>query len=108
MIALTAALVGVIVVLVVGRRRSLFRRPQGVSEADELRRAQFELRWARQLSALTETLDLDELLARVLQGAVLLADADAAAAAGRGVAASGQLATREALPLADHPLPLSR
>ncbi len=104
MIALAAALVGVIVVLAVGRRRSLFGRPQGVSEADELRRAQFELRWARQLSALTETLDLDELLARVLQGAVLLADADAAAVAlweenQPPIVKSMNLTAEEALPL---------
>jgi diguanylate cyclase (GGDEF)-like protein len=80
-VALAAALAGVVLVLVVGRRRPLFARGRRVSEPDELRRAQFELRWARQLSALTETLELDELLTRVLQGAALLADADAAAVA---------------------------
>jgi diguanylate cyclase (GGDEF)-like protein len=103
-IALAAALVGVIVVLVVGRRLPPFGKRRGALEADELHRAQFELRWARQLSALTETLDLDELLSRVLQGAALLADADAAAV---GLWEEGQppivksmnLSAEEALPL---------
>jgi len=76
-IALSAALLGVLIFLVALRRSSWRggRKP----EAEELKRAQFELRWARQLSGLAETLDLDELLARVLQGASLLASADAAA-----------------------------
>jgi diguanylate cyclase (GGDEF)-like protein len=78
-IALAAGVVGAAIVIAVGRKRFTFGRGRGASDADELRRTQFELRWARQLSALSETLDLDELLVRVLQGAALLADADAAA-----------------------------
>jgi diguanylate cyclase (GGDEF)-like protein len=80
-IALAAAVAGVAVVLVVVQRRLSSEKGRGASDADQLRLAQFELRRARQLSALTETLDLDELLARVLQGAALIADADAAAVA---------------------------
>ncbi len=80
-IALVAALAGVAIVLVVVQRMRVSGSGRGNGETDELRRAQFELRWARQLSALTETRDLDELLSRVLQGAGLLADADAAAVA---------------------------
>src|SRR5207249_3572068 len=78
-IALAAAVVGAAIVIAVGRKRFTFGRGRSAADADELRRTQFELRWARQLSALSETLDLDELLVRVLQGAALLADADAAA-----------------------------
>jgi diguanylate cyclase (GGDEF)-like protein len=77
-IAVVVGLLGVVIVLTVGRR---FLSPTGRPDAAELRRAQFELRWARQLSSLNETRDLDELLSRVLQGAALLADADAAAIA---------------------------
>jgi diguanylate cyclase (GGDEF)-like protein len=80
-IAIVAAVVGAAIVVAVGRRRFSSGKGRGASDADELRRAQFELRWARQLSALTETLDLDDLLVRVLQGAALLSDADAAAVA---------------------------
>jgi diguanylate cyclase (GGDEF)-like protein len=103
-IALVAAAVGVAIVLAIGHRRVSSNRGQGATEADELRRARFELRWARQLSALTETLDLDELLARVLQGAALLADADAAAVAlweegAPPIVKSMNLAADEALPL---------
>ena len=79
LVALLAGLAGVVIVLVVGHRLLSPERRQSQPDPDELRRAQFELRWARQLSALTETRDLDELLSRVLQGASLLADADAAA-----------------------------
>jgi diguanylate cyclase (GGDEF)-like protein len=79
-IALAAALAGVVIVLAIGSRLRLPGKG-AAANTDELRRAQFELRWARQLSALTETRDLDELLSRVLQGAGLLADADAAAVA---------------------------
>jgi diguanylate cyclase (GGDEF)-like protein len=103
-IALAAALVGVIIVLAVGRRILSSGKNGNGPDADELRRAQFELRWARQLSALTETLDLDELLARVLQGAALLADADAAAVAlweeGEApIVKAMSLTAEEALPL---------
>ena len=78
-VALAAAFVGVVIVIAATRGFSTpgRRKPQ----AEELERAQLELRWARQLSALGETLDLDELLSRVLQGAAQLADADAAAVA---------------------------
>lgn len=79
-IALSAAFVGVVIFIAATQRRSSWRGGRK-PEAEELKRAQFELRWARQLSGLAETLDLDELLARVLQGAVLLAGADAAAVA---------------------------
>ena len=62
-------------------------RPVGVTGSaagttgveEELRRTRDELRRARQLVNLAETLDLDEVLARVLQSAAVLADADAAA-----------------------------
>jgi diguanylate cyclase (GGDEF)-like protein len=80
-IALVAGLVGAMVILAVGYRRFASGKGRDASGAAELARAQLELRWARQLSALTETLDLDDLLVRVLQGASLLADADAAAVA---------------------------
>ena len=71
---------------------------------DELRRAQSELRRVRQLATLTETLDLDELLARILQSAALLADADAAAVAlwqegEPPIAKAMNLSADEALPL---------
>jgi len=71
---------------------------------DELRRAQYELRRVRQLATLTETLDLDELLGRVLQSAALVADADAAAVAlwqegEPPIAKAMNLAAEEALPL---------
>ena len=77
-VALSAAFAGVVIVLA-ARGFSLpgRRKPQ----SKELERAQLELRWARQLSVLAETLDLDELLTRVLQGAAQLANADAAAVA---------------------------
>ena len=80
-IAIAAAVVGVAIVLAVGHRRFVSGKGRSASDADELQRAKSELRWARQLSALTETLDLDDLLVRVLQGAALLSDADAAAIA---------------------------
>jgi diguanylate cyclase (GGDEF)-like protein len=103
-IALSAALVGVIIVVALVNRGLFSGQGRGVGNADELRRAQFELRWARQLSALTETLDLDELLARVLQGAALLANADAAAVAlweegGPPIVKAMNLTPDEALPL---------
>ena len=80
-IALAAAFVGAVIVLAVGHRRSASGKVQGASDSDELQRAQAELRRARQLSALTETLELDDLLVRVLQGAALLSDADGVAVA---------------------------
>jgi diguanylate cyclase (GGDEF)-like protein len=65
---------------VVARRGSAAPGTANSAELEEeLRQAQRELRRARQLAALADTLDLDELLARVLQGASVLMDADAAA-----------------------------
>ena len=71
---------------------------------DELRRTQDELRRARQLVNLAETLDLDEVLARVLQSAAVLADADAAAVilfeeGDHPVVKAMNLSAEEALPL---------
>jgi diguanylate cyclase (GGDEF)-like protein len=71
---------------------------------DELRRTQDELRRARQLVNLAETLDLDEVLARVLQSASVLADADAAAVilfeeGDHPVVKAMNLSAEEALPL---------
>ena len=103
-IALAAAVVGVLIVVAVGQRRRVLNSPRRADGADELRRAQLELRWARQLSALSETLDLDELLSRVLQGAAQLANGDAAAVAlwGKGeppIVKAMNLTSEEALPL---------
>ncbi len=103
-IALAAAVVGVLVVLVVGQRRRALGRPRRADGADQLKQAQLELRWARQLSALSETLDLDELLSRVLQGAAQLANGDASAVAlwGKGeppIVKAMNLTSDEALPL---------
>jgi diguanylate cyclase (GGDEF)-like protein len=103
-IALVAALIGILVVVVVGQRRLMLGRGGRGAGGDELQRARSELRWAKQLSALAETLDLDELLARVLQGATQLANADAAAVAlwGKGeppVVKALSLTADEALPL---------
>ena len=61
-IALAAGLVGAAIILAVGYRRVASGKGRGASDADQLANAQVELRWARQLSALTETLDLDDLL----------------------------------------------
>jgi diguanylate cyclase (GGDEF)-like protein len=71
---------------------------------DELRRARDELQRARQLVNLAETLDLDEVLVRVLQSAAVLADADAAAVVlfeegGHPVVKAMNLSAEEALPL---------
>ena len=104
LIALGAALAGVVIVLAIGQRRFFSGKGRRAAGTDELRRAQFELRWARQLSTLTETRDLDELLSRVLQAAAMLADADAAAVAlweeGEPPVVKGMnLTADEALPL---------
>ena len=80
-IALLAAFAGIVIVLVVGQRLISSGRAREGMETDELRRAQREVRWARLLSTLTETRDLDDLLGRVLQGAGMLVEADAAAVA---------------------------
>jgi diguanylate cyclase (GGDEF)-like protein len=71
---------------------------------EELRRTRDELRRARQLVNLAETLDLDEVLTRVLQSAAVLADADAAAVVlfedeDRPVIKAMNLTAEEALPL---------
>jgi diguanylate cyclase (GGDEF)-like protein len=81
LVALLAALGGIVVVFVVGQRVLSSGRIRGGLGNDELQRARFEVRWARLLSTLTETRDLDDLLGRVLQGAGMLVDADAAAVA---------------------------
>ena len=100
-VALVAAFVGVVIVIAArGFSTPGRRKPQ----AEELERAQLELRWARQLSALGETLDLDELLTRVLQGAAQLADADAAAVAlwpeeGQPIVKAMNLSSDEAMSL---------
>jgi diguanylate cyclase (GGDEF)-like protein len=70
----------------------------------ELQQTRDELRRARQLVNLAETLDLDEVLARVLQGAAVLAEADAAAIVlfeegQRPVVKAMNLTAQEALPL---------
>jgi diguanylate cyclase (GGDEF)-like protein len=71
---------------------------------DELQRTRGELRRARQLVNLAETLDLDEVLGRVLQSAAVLADADAAAVVlfeegEHPVVKAMNLSAEEALPL---------
>src|SRR4029078_619947 len=103
-IALAAAVVGVLVVVVVTQRRRALSSPRRADGADELERAQLELRGARQLSPLSQTLDLDELLSRVLQGAAQLANGDASAVAlwGEGeppIVKAMNLTSDEALPL---------
>jgi diguanylate cyclase (GGDEF)-like protein len=107
LIALAAALVGVLVVALVGQRLLAQGKSGRGAGADELQRAQVELRRAKQLlqlSALTETLDLDDLLGRVLQGATQLASADAAAVA---LWSKGEAPIVKALSLpADEALPL--
>jgi diguanylate cyclase (GGDEF)-like protein len=71
---------------------------------EELRRTRDELRRARQLVSLAETLELDEVLTRVLQSAAVLADADGAAVilfeeGDRPVIKAMNLSAEEALPL---------
>jgi hypothetical protein len=80
------------------------RASEGRSVEEELRRTRDELRRARQLVNLAETLDLDEVLTRVLQSAAVLADADAAAVVlfeegDRPVIKAMNLSAEEALPL---------
>jgi diguanylate cyclase (GGDEF)-like protein len=93
--------------VLVGQRRLAQGKSGRGAGADELQRAQVELRRAKQLlqlSALTETLDLDDLLGRVLQGATQLASADAAAVA---LWSKGEAPIVKALSLpADEALPL--
>src|SRR5439155_22527070 len=59
--------------------RAAARRKGGNRLEEELRQAQDQIRRTRHLTALSDTLDLDQLLARVLQAATALADADAGA-----------------------------
>jgi diguanylate cyclase (GGDEF)-like protein len=80
-VALLAALGGIVIVLVVGQRMLSSGRAKGDPGEGELRHAQREVRWARLLTSLAETRDLDDLLGRVLQGAGMLVEADAAAVA---------------------------
>jgi diguanylate cyclase (GGDEF)-like protein len=81
------------------------RRSRGGSSSveEELRRTRDELRRVRQLVNLAETLDLDEVLTRVLQSAAVLADADAAAVVlfegDRPIVKAMNLSAEEALPL---------
>jgi diguanylate cyclase (GGDEF)-like protein len=87
-----------------GRARSTPAREQTNGVEEELRRTRDELRRARQLVNLAETLDLDEVLTRVLQSAAVLADADAAAVVlfeegDRPVIKAMNLSAEEALPL---------
>jgi diguanylate cyclase (GGDEF)-like protein len=77
---------------------------EGRGVEEELRRTRDELRRARQLVNLAETLDLDEVLTRVLQSAAILADADAAAVVlfeeeDRPIIKAMNLSPEEALPL---------
>jgi len=83
-IVLAVAVIGIALLVAAGIW--LFRdgtpraaRGSGNQLEEELRRAQTELRRARQLASLTDTFDLDELLSRVLQAAAVGAEADAAA-----------------------------
>ncbi len=73
------------------------------SVEEELRRARDELRRVRQLVNLAETLDLDEVLTRVLQSAGVLANADAAAVVlfegDRPIVKAMNLSAEEAVPL---------
>jgi diguanylate cyclase (GGDEF)-like protein len=86
-IALAAAFAGALLTLVAyWRLRGSGRLGLGAADGatpgrleEELRRAQRELQRARQLAALADTRELDEVLTRVLQGAAVLMDADAAA-----------------------------
>ena len=104
-IALAAAVVGVLVIVAVGQRRRVLSSPRRTDGADELRRTQLELRWARQLSALSETLDLDELLSPACSRAPRsFANGDASAVAlwGKGkppIVKAMNLTSDEALPL---------
>lgn len=82
-------------------------RPSGEGKGgikEELRRTRDELRRVRQLVNLAETLDLEEVLTRVLQSAAVMADADAAAVVlfeegARPVVKAMNLSAEEALPL---------
>jgi len=110
-IALAATLAIAVATLVLAFRSrdrgsdSVDARPvDGAGIEEELRRTQDELRRARQLVSLAETLDLDEMLSRILQSASVLADADGAAVVlfeegERPVVKAMNLSADEALPL---------
>src|SRR3989442_10832171 len=88
-VALAVALAGLVLAYLSARSRGAStrtRRPAVLRKRDshleeELREAQDEIRRTRHLATLSETYDLEELLARVLQASASLADADAAAVA---------------------------
>ena len=88
-VALAVALAGLVLAYLSARSRGAStrtRRPVVLRKRDshleeELREAQDEIRRTRHLATLSETFDLEELLARVLQASAALADADAAAVA---------------------------
>jgi diguanylate cyclase (GGDEF)-like protein len=88
-VALTVALAGLALAYLSARsrgastrtRRAPILRKRDSHLEEELREAQDEIRRTRHLATLSETLDLEELLARVLQASAALADADAAAVA---------------------------
>ncbi len=111
-VVLSATLAIAVATLVLAFRSQGTRRPVEAGDVDalvpdeveaELRRTRDELRRARQLVNLAETLDLDEVLARVLQSAAVLAEADAAAVVlfeeGQPVVKAMNLSAQEALPL---------
>jgi diguanylate cyclase (GGDEF)-like protein len=88
-VALAVALAGLVLAYLSARsrgastrtRRAPILRKRDSHLEEELREAQDEIRRTRHLATLSETLDLEELLARVLQASAALADADAAAVA---------------------------
>src|SRR2546428_9779607 len=88
-VALAVALAGLVLAYLSARaqgssgriRRPAVLRKRGSHLEEELREAQDEIRRTRHLATLSETYDLEELLARVLQASAALADADAAAVA---------------------------
>jgi diguanylate cyclase (GGDEF)-like protein len=112
-VVLAATLAIAVATLVLAFRPRDVRRPAETGDTGavapdeveaELRRTRDELRRARQLVNLAETLDLDEVLARVLQSAAVLAEADAAAVVlfeegQRPFVKAMNLSAQEALPL---------
>ena len=129
-VALAVALAGLVLAYLSARsqgssgriRRPAVLRKRGSHLEEELREAQDEIRRTRHLATLSETFDLEELLARVLQASAALADADAAAVAlwqegGPPVVKSMNLPPEEAHSVlgpggasqgCDHPLPVRR
>jgi diguanylate cyclase (GGDEF)-like protein len=88
-VALAVALAGLVLAYLSARsrngststRRAAVLRKRDSHLEEELREAHDEIRRTRHLATLSETFDLEELLARVLQASAALADADAAAVA---------------------------